>query len=81
MAVVNVGGSVYKRTYMMIVKDRVYNSNSMAEMDGLNADQTLTVTMPDNPDPNAKYALVFRCGLNKAATSTFRIKSIIGYEN
>lgn len=81
VAVVNVGGSVYKRTYMMIVKDRVYNSNSMAEMDGLNADQTLTVTMPDNPDPNAKYALVFRCGLNKAATSTFRIKSIIGYEN
>ena len=81
VAVVDVGGSIYYSTYMMIVKDRVYNTVSKAEMDGLHGDQTLTVIMPDNPDPNVKYALIFRCTLSKTATSTFRIKSIIGYEN
>ena len=80
VAVVNVGGSVYRSTYMMLVKNNYYSSVSRSsEMAGTSSDQTLTVNMESSPDSSAKYALIFRCMLSKSATSSFKVKSIIGY--
>ena len=80
VAVVNVGGSVYRSTCMVLVKNNFYSSVSKSlEMEGTKSDQTLTVNMESSPDSSAKYALIFRCMLSKSATSSFKVKSIIGY--